>query len=163
MKWLLRYLKGTSSVGLCFSKSSVVLQGSCDADLGGDLDRRKSTTEVFTLGGTTVRWMSQLQKSEPAKEMIWLKNFLKELGKEQNSSALFSDSQSAIHFAKNPVFHARTKHIQLRYHHIGGLVEDGAIALKKILGAENPGDMLTKSVTIQKLRLCMASVGLQVT
>ena len=85
-----------------------------------------------------------------------MKNFLKELGKEQNSSALFSDSQSAIHFAKNPVFHARTKHIQLRYYHIGELAEDGAIALKKILGAENPGDMLTKSVTIQKLRLCMA-------
>ena len=110
--------------------------------------------------------------SEAAKEMIWLKNFLKELGKEQNSSALFSDSQSAIHLAKNPVFHARTKHIQLRYHHIGGLSEDGAVPLllsfkevsaKKILGAENPADMLTKSVTIQKLRLCMASVGLQVT
>ena len=93
---------------------------------------------MFTLGGTTVSWMSRLQKSEPAKEMIWLKNFLKELGKEQNSSALFSDSQSAIHLAKNPIFHARTKHIHLRYHHIGGLVEDGAIALKKILGAENP-------------------------
>ena len=51
----------------------------------------------------------------------------------------------------------------MRYHHNGGLVEDGAIALKKILGAENPGDMLTKCVTIQKLRLCMALVGLQVT
>ena len=159
VKWLLRYLKGTSSVGLCFSKSSVVLQGSYDANL----DRRKSTTGVFTLGGTTVSWTSRLQKGELAKEMIWLKNFLKKLGKEQNSSALFSDSQSAIHLAKNLVFHARTKHIQLRYHHIGGLVEDEAIALKKILAAENLGDMLTKSVTIQKLRLCMASVGLQVT
>ena len=59
VKWLLRYLKGTSSVGLCFSKSSVVLQGSCDADLGDDLDGRKSTTVyVFTLGGTAVSWMS---------------------------------------------------------------------------------------------------------
>ena len=51
--------------------------------------------------------------SKAAKEMIWLKNFLKELGKEQNSSALFSDRQSAIHLAKNLVFHTRTKHIQL--------------------------------------------------
>ena len=50
VKWLLRYLKGTSSVGLCFRKSSVVLQGSYDADLGGDLDGRKSSTGyVFTL------------------------------------------------------------------------------------------------------------------
>ena len=96
-------------------------------------------TKVFTLGGTTVSWMSRLQKSvsfstteaeyiaisEAAKKMIWLKNFLKELGKEHNSGALFSDSQSAIHLTKNPVFHARTKHIQLRYHHIGRLVEVG--------------------------------------
>ena len=86
--------------------------------------------------------------SKAAKEMIWLKNFLKELGKEQNGSALFSDSQNAIHLAKNPVFHARTKHIQLRHYHIQGLIEDGTIALKKILGVENPINMLTKSVTI---------------
>ena len=46
------------------------------------------------------------------------------------------------------VFHARTKRIQLRYHHIRELVEDGTIALKKILSVENPADMLTKSVTI---------------
>ena len=59
VKWLLRYLKGTSSVELCFRKSSVVLQGSCDVDLGGDLDGRKSTTGfVFTLGCTTVNWIS---------------------------------------------------------------------------------------------------------
>ena len=117
-------------------------------------------TKVFTLGGTSISWMSRLQKSEAAKEMIWLKIFLKELGKEQNSSALFNDSQSAIHLTKNPVFHARTKHIQLRYHHIRGLIEGGTLALKKIVGAENPASMLTKSVIIQKLRLCIASVGL---
>ena len=84
------------------------------------MDKRKSTTGyVFTIEGTTVSWMSRLQKSvsfsttkaeymaisETAKEMIWLKNFLKELGKKQDSSTLFSDSQSAIHLVKNPVFH----------------------------------------------------------
>ena len=59
VKWLSRYLKGTSSVGLCFSKSNVFLQGSCVANLGGDLDGRKSTTGyVFTLRGTAVSWMS---------------------------------------------------------------------------------------------------------
>ena len=61
VEWLLRYFKGTSSIGLCFSKSSVFLQGSCGADFGGNLNGRKSTTGyVFTLGGTAVSWMSRL-------------------------------------------------------------------------------------------------------
>lgn len=93
---------------LCFSKNDVVLKGYFDADLGGCSDTRKSTTGfVFTVGGIAVSWMSRLQKSvalstteaeymaisEASKEMIWLKNFLAELGKKQQDSALYSDSQ----------------------------------------------------------------------
>ena len=54
--------------------------------------------------------------SKASREMIWLKNFLEELGKKQADIALYSESQSVIHLAKNPIFHVRTKHIQLRYH-----------------------------------------------
>jgi hypothetical protein len=61
---------------------------------------------------------------------------------------------------KNPVFHSRTKHIQLKYHYIRELVKDGTISLEKIQGTKNPADMLTKEVPIDKLRLCAASVGL---
>ena len=99
--------------------------------------------------------------SEASKEMIWLKNSLEELGKKQADSALYSDSQSAIHLAKNPVFHARTKHIQLRYHFTRELISNGTLSLKKILGSKNPADMLTKVVTSEKLKLCIASTGLQ--
>ena len=176
VKWILRYLKGTSGMCLCFRRNDLTLQGFSDADLGGDLDSRKSTTGyIFTLGGTAVSWKSKLQSrvalstteaeyiaiSEAAKEMIWLKNFLKELGKEQDISPLFSDSQSAIGLAKNPVFHSRCKHVQLKYHFIRELINEGDLSLLKILGSENPADMLTKSVTTDKLRLCIASVGLQ--
>ncbi|KAL8109265.1 hypothetical protein AgCh_025387 [Apium graveolens] len=64
VKWLLRYLKDTSKVALCFSKKDVILEGFSDADLGECLDTRKSKTGyIFTLGGTTVSWMSRLQKS----------------------------------------------------------------------------------------------------
>lgn len=176
VKWILRYLKGTSGMALCFKKSNIILQGFTDANLGGDLDSRKSTTGyMFTFGGTAVSWMSRLQKSvalstteaeymaisEAGKEMIWLKNFLKELGKEQDNYELFSDSQSAIHLDKNPVFHARSKHIQLRYHHIRELINEGTLSLQKIPGLKNPSDMLTKVVGVDKLRLCTASVSLQ--
>ncbi|CAH9100977.1 unnamed protein product [Cuscuta epithymum] len=98
--------------------------------------------------------------AEAAKELIWLKNFLSELGMEQGDCGLYYDNQSAIHLAKNPVFHSRTKHIKMRYHFIRELIEDGIINLKKILGTKNPADMLTKVVTKEKLKLCMASTGL---
>jgi len=176
VKWILRYLKGTSGMCLCFRKSNLTLQGFLDANLGGDFDTKKSTTGyIFTLGGTTVSWKSKLQHrvslstmeveyiviSEAAKEMIWLKNFLNELGKEQENASMFSDSQSAVSLAKNSVFHSRCKHIQLRYHFIKELINDGDLSLLKILGSENPTDMLTKAVTTDNLRLCIASVSLQ--
>ena len=120
-------------------------------------------------------WGSQLQKivalftteaeyvtvTEASKEMVWLQSFLEELGKKQEDNVLYCDSQSAIHLAKNPYFHSRTKHIQLRYHFIRSLLEDGILKLEKISGAQNPADMLTKTVTIDKLKLCSASVGLK--
>ena len=99
--------------------------------------------------------------TEAGKEMVWLQSFLDELGKKQHKGILYSDSQSAIFLAKNPAFHSRTKHIQLRYHFIRSLLDDGQLILEKIQGSENPGDMLTKDVPIEKLKLCKASVGLQ--
>ncbi|KAD4889451.1 hypothetical protein E3N88_21524 [Mikania micrantha] len=178
VKWLLRYLKGTSKMGLCFKGKDTVLRGYTDADLGGCKELYKSTTGyVFSMGGTAVSWMSRLQRSvalstteaeymaavEASKELIWLKNFLEELGKKQPDSPLYCDNQSEIHLGKNPVFHGKTKHIQLRYHFIRGLISDGTLMLEKIRGSENPVDMLTKVVTLEKLKLCVASTGLQVT
>ena len=55
---------------------------------------------------------------EASKEMIWLQRFMGELGEEHDMGILYSDSQSAIHLAKNSAFHSRTKHIQLKYHFI---------------------------------------------
>ncbi|KAK3020690.1 hypothetical protein RJ639_045596 [Escallonia herrerae] len=70
-------------------------------------------------------------------------------------------SQSAIHLAKNLAFHSRTKHIQLRYHFIRSLLEDGQLNLEKIEGNKNPADMLTKVVDRQKLSLCSTLISLR--
>ncbi|GJR86456.1 hypothetical protein Tco_0210467 [Tanacetum coccineum] len=148
VKWLLRYLKGTSNDTLCFSKKEVVLEGFSDSDYRGCLDSGKSTTGyIFTVGGTTVSWMSIIQKcvamstteaeymaiTEAGKELVWLKIFLEELDRAQTECVLFCDNQSAIHLVKN----------------------------LKILGAKNPVDMLTKVVTTEKLKLCAALTGLR--
>ena len=97
---------------------------------------------------------------EASKEMVWMKSFMEELGHKHDKCVLHCDSQSVIHLAKNPVYHARTKHIQVRYHFIRSVIEDEVFELQKILGSENPADMLTKTVTVEKLRLCATSVGL---
>ena len=57
IKWILRYLKGSSDTYLYFTSASLKLQGYVDADFAGDIDSRKSTTGfVFTLSGTTILW-----------------------------------------------------------------------------------------------------------
>lgn len=159
---------------LCFKKGSVGPEGYVHANLGGDLDSRKSTSGYVFTWDTTISWMSRLQKcitlstieaeyvaiSEAGKEMVWLHNFLQEIGKDQGCRALYTDSQSALCLAKNAVFHSRTKHIQLKYHYIRELIDDGTLALRKIAGVINPADMLTKVVTTDKLRLCITLVGL---
>ena len=73
---------------------------------------------------------------------------------------LHSDSQSAIFLAKNSAFHLKSKHIQTKYHFFRYLVEDKLVILEKICGSKNPANMLTKGVTIEKLKLCAASIGL---
>ena len=67
---------------------------------------------------------------------------------------------NAIFLAKNSAFHSKSKHIQTKYHFIRYLVENKLIILEKICGSKNSADMLTKGVTIEKLKLCAASVGL---
>ncbi|KAK3033603.1 hypothetical protein RJ639_034719 [Escallonia herrerae] len=68
-------------------------------------------------------------------------------------------SRSAIH--KNSAFHSRTKHIQLRYHFIRSLLEDGQLNLEKIEGNKNLADMFTKVVDRQKLSLCSTLISLR--
>ena len=63
MKWIFRYLSGSSKLCLNFGDSKLVLEGFVDADWAGDLDGRKSTSEyLFTFAGGAVSWQSRLQK-----------------------------------------------------------------------------------------------------
>ena len=147
VKWILRYLRGTTNQALCFGGSNISLQGYVDADMVGDRDNKRSTTGyVFNVGGTTFSWVSKIQgatilstteaeyvvATETSKEMIWLQMFMDELGKKHDMGTLYIDSQSAIHLAKNSAFHSRTKHLQLKYHFVWSVLEDGQLKLEKI-------------------------------
>ncbi|KAK9209735.1 hypothetical protein WN944_002103 [Citrus x changshan-huyou] len=164
VKWILRYLYGTVDVELLFKKNcGQQCIGYCDSDFAGDLDKQRSTTGyVFTLGGGPVSWRSILQSTialstteaeymaatEAVKEVIWLKGLLGDLGVIQENIAVFCDNQSAIFLAKNQTYHARTKHIDVKYHYVREIIEGGDVLLKKIETKDNPSDMLTKSAQI---------------
>ena len=126
IKWILRYLKGSSNTCLCFTSASLKLQGYIDVDFAGGIDNRKNTIGfVFTLGSIAISQVSNLQKivtlsiieteyvaaTETRKEMIWLHGFLDELDKKQEMDILHSDNQNAIFLAKNSAFHSKSKHI----------------------------------------------------
>ena len=175
VKWILRYQRGTVSLALCFKQSDLGLQGYVDGDMARDVNGRMSTTRyVYILGDTKISWVLKLQKivalstteaeyvavTEASKEMIWLQSFQEELGQKYGKGVLHCDSQSAIHLVKDPVYHTRTKYIQVRYHFIRLALEDGVLVLKKIIWSLNPTNMLTKIVLVQKLKLCSPSVGL---
>ncbi|CAH9089803.1 unnamed protein product [Cuscuta europaea] len=177
LKWLLRYLRGTPSHGLVFSKTEtgILLTGYVDSNYANDRDNRKSTTSyIFTLCGSCISWKSQLQPivalstteseyvatTEAFKEAIWLKRMLTEIGFLKQAVTVYSDSQSAIQFCKNPVFHDRTKHIDVRFHFIRNIVDAGWIKLSKIPSEFNPAYMGTKCLTFEKLLSCKRILNL---
>ena len=162
---IFRYLAGNSERGLVFRKNGdPKLRGFVDSDWGGDTDTGKSTTGwVFTLAGSPISWSSQRQKtvssssteaeyiaaSDACKEAIWLKGFHNEIAPmmnhpEQDTIPLSIDNASALKLTKNPEFHGRTKHINIRYHFIRECVERGEIIPEWISGKANPADLFTK-------------------
>ena len=134
VKWIFRYLTGTHDFGILFDqRASIETVGYVDSDYVGDLDSRKSMTGyVFRFAGGPISQKSTLQDvvalstteaeymamTEAGKEAAWLSGLVNELGFKQDSMVLHCDSQSAIHLAKNQVYHARTKYIAMQYHKI---------------------------------------------
>ena len=98
--------------------------------------------------------------TEAAKEALWLRRLIDELGVEQSKVKLFSDSQSALLLAQNPVYHARTKHIDVRYHKIRELMEEGEVELMKVHTKENQSDTLMKVLPRDSFQRCVAWKGL---
>ncbi|GJS25062.1 putative RNA-directed DNA polymerase [Tanacetum coccineum] len=175
VKWIFRYLRGTSKLGITFGNGKPMLVGYTDSDLAGNKDNMKSTSGyLMTFAGGAVSWQSRLQKcvalstteaeyvaaTEACKELLWLKRFLQELGFKQQRYAVLCDNQSTIHLAKNSMFHKRTKHIDIRYHWIRDAIEDGMFELNKVHTDDNASDMLTKAVAREKLKICCSFAGM---
>ena len=163
---VLIYLRDTSERGIQFTGSDFILSGYSDADWGGDLESRRSTTGyvVFAAGGP-IAWQSKLQSTVAVstmeaeymaafgaiQELIWIKGVLGELGFNYvDPITLYMDSKSAMSLAKNPTHHKRSKHIDIKYHWLREhTFEEGTIYLEHCGTEEMIADVLTKALAFE--------------
>jgi hypothetical protein len=145
-KHVLRYLKGTIEYGLKYDGNcKIKLQGYTDADWAGSVTDRKSTSGCcFNLGSAVISWLIRKQSSVALStvkaeyiaaclasgEAVWLRKLLTRLfDLEMDETCIWCDNQSCIKMIENPVFHDRSKHIEIKYHYIRDMVEKGAVKL----------------------------------
>jgi transposase InsO family protein len=163
VKRVLRYVAGTLHYGCHYPRMKEArLVGYSDSDMAGDIDTRKSTTGVgFFLGGSIITWQSQKQRvvalssceaeyiaaATAACQGVWLARLLAELkGEEASPFSLKIDNESAIALSRNPVFHDRSKHIDVKFHYIRECVEENRVQLQSIKTEEQLADILTKAL-----------------
>ena len=196
-KRILRYLKESSDCGLVYTntykKSShvnttwtprdhhvknneIIIEAFCDADWGGDLDDRKSTTGycVF-INGCLVSWYTHKQPTvalssaeaelmgavDVVKEIKWMKQMLEEMNFQVRTPVIVNiDNQSAMKIAENDVDHSRTKHIDIKNHFIKNEINDKMIELKWVATENQIADIFTKGLgypTYNKLKNVLVS------
>lgn len=96
------------------------------------------------------------------KEAVWFKRFLHDVGCQQvGALEILEDNQGCMALAKNPVSHARTKHIDIQHHFIREKVENGEVELKYCRSTQMPADLLTKALTKEKHLRFMHMMGLK--
>lgn len=176
MVHLFRYLAGTREVGITYGgDEGLVAFADCDLASIDEQHRRSVSGCVMKLAGGAVSWLSRREPSvalatgdaeymalsHTARELVWALQLLSELDFPSASPPiLYGDNNSAIAGAKNPINHSRSKHIDLRYHHLGELVERGRIVVRYMPTGSMVADGLTKSLGPVKHHVAMIGLGL---
>jgi hypothetical protein len=179
LKRVLRYLRGSTDLSLTFTGTSDAvprLIGYTDSDWATSQDDRRSVTGyAFILSGGSISWASRRQKTvaqstveaeymataEAVKEVIWWRRFLGELSRASDSpTALYSDNTGSISLAHSPEHHARTKHIDVKYHLTREHLQLGTITLQRVPTKVNTADVFTKALPRDAHAHHLAGLGL---
>ncbi|XP_059066185.1 secreted RxLR effector protein 161-like [Cryptomeria japonica] len=167
VKLVLRYLQGTINYGLKYvQQDEVKIKGFIHANWAGNIADRKSTSGYnFNLGSGAVSWYRRKQKlvalnsaeaeymaaSMDTCEAIWLQKLLAWLfDQELDPAIIYYDNQSCIKLSENPLFHDKSKHIEIKYHFIRDCVEKGIVKLQYIPTDKQIADILTKALIKNK-------------
>jgi hypothetical protein len=176
VKRIYRYLKGTRDLWLTYGETRRVLEGYADADGSMTEDRRAITGYAFLIDGGAVSWSSKRQEivslstteseyvaaTHGMKEAIWLRSLLSEVFEPiKPPTTLFSDNQAAIALARDHQYHSRTKHIDVRYHFIRWVIEQGSLRLIYCPTDDMVADTLTKALPSAKVKHFATGLGLR--
>eukprot|EP00253_Pinus_taeda_P002070 PITA_02070 len=143
-KHVLSYIQGTVEHGLLYTQGNDIrLNGFTDADwVGSSVDRKSTTGYCFNIGSGMTFWCSRKHKSMALSsaeagymvasttscETIWLRKLRVNLSKRRmEATRILCDNQSCIKLSKNPVFHDRSKHIDIKCHFVRDCVQRGAV------------------------------------
>lgn len=160
----MRYLKGTMHLGLLIQPSdSLTITAFSDVDWAANVDDRKSVATYYVfLGNSLISWASKKQVAiarsstefeyralaHATTEITWIRNFLSEIGFPLSGiPVLWCDNLGAGAFAANPVFHARTKHIEIDVHYVRDQVLNGNLNVRYVPSKEQVADCLTKALS----------------
>ena len=174
---VVRYLKNSPGQGILLrSDSDLQLIGWCDSDWAScPITRRSVSGWVVFLGGSLVSWKTKKQNTVSRSsaeaeyramaalicEVKWLKGLLACLGVVHASAVqVYSDSQSALHLAHNPVFHERTKHIEIDCHFIRDAIRDETVVASHVSTSSQLADIFTKPLGKQQFETLMRKLGI---
>ncbi|WMV44756.1 hypothetical protein MTR67_038141 [Solanum verrucosum] len=163
LEQILCYLKGAPGLGILYSNHGHTrVECFADADYAGSkIDRRSTTGYCVFVGGNLVSWRSKKQSvvsrssaeseyramSQSTCEIMWIHHLLTEIGLEHHTPAkLWCDNQAALHIASNPVYHERTKHIEVDCHFIREKIQENLISTGYVKTGEQVADLLTKAL-----------------
>ncbi|KAK6137201.1 hypothetical protein DH2020_029055 [Rehmannia glutinosa] len=176
VKHLLRYLKGTSHLGLEFKPSQrLLLAGYSDSDYVGNIDDRKSTSgSCQFLGDCLVSWFSKKQNCVSLStaeaeyisaafcctQLLWMKQTLADYKCSFENVPIFCDNISAINIAQNAVHHNRTKHIEIRHHFLRDCVSKRKIEISFVPSQDQLADIFTKPLSSETFSSIRARLGI---
>jgi hypothetical protein len=175
--YIVRYLCGTRKYSLVYDGNTQYgLLAYTDLDWASYQTMCRSQTGFFLkLGNGIMTWTSRAQRtvalssteaeymaiSDCSCQCVWIKTLLEEIGYLPDPVPICGDNQGSIFIASNAVTDTCSKHIDIRYHYIRGVVADGNVKLYFIEGAENPADMFTKNLARPKFVKFRAMLGLE--
>ncbi|CAL1681088.1 unnamed protein product [Lasius platythorax] len=170
VKRIIRYAKETADYGIVYDGATAEpLVIYSDSDFAADPDTRRSTSGYVTVHcGGPISWQSIRQKivalstteaeyvaaSDATKEAIWIRRLMKSVGAAAvgHATELRLDNQGSIKLNKNPEFHKRTKHIDVRFHFIRDIYSKGNIIINYVPSSQQLADILTKALPRNKFK-----------